>query len=150
MTTVGERAADRRDRLRIDLFRCAAIAVAVALAGLTVAISPASAAASTDGTSNTIQLAVTSVAIDQAHRRVIVTAPGAVVLAGRHIALVEVVTPQLTYTLQNTMVSGLVGGSSQSLSLNFTTIEFKAGGASCMPGVDACLMEDDGIWLPGG
>ena len=149
MTTVSERAADRPDRLRIDFFRRAAIGVAVAIVGVTVAISPASAAANTDGTTNTIQLAVTAPVLDGAHHRVIVTARGAGGLAGRHLALVEVVTPQLTYTLQNTMVSGLVGGSSQSLSLNFTTIGLNDD-ASCMPGVDACLMEDDGIWLPGG
>jgi hypothetical protein len=37
------------------------------------------------------------------------------------------------------------------LSLNFTKInvDFTAGGRTCTPGVDARLMENDGIWLPG-
>lgn len=151
MTTVNERAASHRNRLRIHFLRRAAIGVATALVGLMAVTGPAFAAASTDGTSNTIQFAVTSAVLDQAHHRVIVTGPAAGGLAGRHLALVEVVTPRLTYTLNNTMISGLVGGSSESLSLNYTTIDIKAfGPAPCMTGADACLMETDGIWLPGG
>jgi hypothetical protein len=151
MTTVNERAADRRGGLRFDFFRRAAIGVAVALVGLMAATGPAFAAASADGTSNTIQLAVTSAVLDQAHHRMIVTAPAAGGVAGRHLALVEVVTPQLKYVFSDVMVESLAGTSSESLSLNYTKIEFKAsGGATCMPGVDACLIEGDGIWLPGG
>ena len=151
MTTVDERGTGRRRRLRISLLRLGAIGVAVAVAGLTAAIGPASAAASTDGTSNTIQLGVTSAVLDQAHHRVAVTAPAAGELAGKHLAAVEVVTPRLTYVLNNTMVSGFVGASSESVSISFAEIKFDAfGPAPCMPGVDACLMEPDGIWLPGG
>ena len=151
MTTVNERAADRRDGLRIHFLRRAAIGVAVALVGLMAATGPASAAASADGTSNTIQLAVTSAVLDQAHHRVIVTAPAAGGLAGRHLALVEVVTPQLKYVFTDVMVESLAGTPSESLSLNFTKVEYKvSAGATCMPGADACLIEGDGIWLPGG
>ncbi len=151
MTTVNERAQDRRDGLRIRFLRRAAIGVAVAVVGLMAATGPASAAANADGTSNTIQLAVTSAVVDQAHHRVIVTAPAAGGLAGRHLALVEVVTPQLKYVFTDVMVESLAGTRSESVSLGYTKIEFKAsGGATCMPGVDACLMEGDGIWLPGG
>ena len=151
MTTVNVRAADRRNGLRIHFLRRAAIGMAVALVGLMAATGPASAAASADGTSNTIQLAVTSAVLDQAHHRAIVTAPAAGGLAGRHLALVEVVTPQLKYVFSDVLVESLVGTPTGSLSLNYTKVEFKAsGGATCMPGVDACLMESDGIWLPGG
>lgn len=150
MTTVNQRAEVRRGRLRMGFLRRAAIGVAVALVGLTAAIGPASAVASTDGTSNTIQLAVTSAVLDQAHHRMIVTAPGAGGLAGRYLARVEVVTPRLTYTLNNTMISGLVGGSSESssLSLNFTKIEMVVGPQPCQSGMDACLMGTDGISFP--
>ncbi len=151
MTTDNGRAADRRGGLGIHFLRRAAIGLAVALVGLMAATGAASAAASTDGMSNTIQLAVTSAVLDQAHHRVIVTAPAAGRLAGRHLALVEVVTPQLKYVFTDVMVESLAGTASESLSLNYTKTEFKAsGGATCMPGVDACLMEGDGIWLPGG
>jgi len=125
MTTVDERVVDRRGRLRIGFLRRAAIGVAVALVGLTAAIGPASAAASTDGTSNTIQLAVTSAVLDQAHHRLIVTAPAARDLAGRHFATAEVVAPRLTYVLNNTMISGLVGGSPESLSLSYEEVKFE-------------------------
>src|SRR5262249_3774625 len=119
MTTVDERGPGHGRQLRISLLCRGAIGVAVALAGLTAAIGPASAVASTDGTSNTIQLAVTSAVLDQAHHRVAVTAPAAGDLAGRHLATVEVVSPRLTYTLTNTMVSGFVGASSESVSISF-------------------------------
>ena len=122
MTTVDDRVADRRGRLQLGFLRRAAIGMAVALVGLTAAIGPASAAASTDGTSNTIQLAVSSAVLDQAHHRLIVAAPAAPDLAGKHFATVEVVTPRLTYVLNNTMISGLVGGSSESLSLSYAEI----------------------------
>ncbi len=149
MTTVNERAAVRRGGLRIDFLRRAAIGVAVALVGLMVAISPASAAASTDGTSNTIKVAVTSVTLDQAHNRVVVTAPAPGGLTpGMRLALVEVVTPRLALTLTNTLVSGLVSGHSSSLWLNYTTIEMIPAPEPCRSGMDACLMETDGISLP--
>jgi hypothetical protein len=152
MVTVKHRPRHSRvlTRLRFGFLRRATIGVAVAFLGLMAATGAAFAAASTDGTSNTIQFAVTSAVLDQAHHRVVVApAPGD--LAGRHLALVDVVTPQLTITLQNTMVSGLVGKSPESLSLNYTTIEAKTlGVAACTSGVDGCLIEDDGIWLPGG
>jgi hypothetical protein len=151
MTAVDEPAAGHRRQPRINLLRRGAIGAAVALAGLTAAIGPASAVASTDGTSNTTQLAVTSAVLDQAYHRVVVTAPAAGDLAGRHLAAVEVVTPRLTYTLNNTMVSGLVGASPESVSISFAEIKVDASGsAACVSGVDACLMESDGIWLPGG
>ena len=54
-TTADDRVADRQGRLHIGFLRRAAIGLAVALVGLTAATGPASAAASTDGTSNTIQ-----------------------------------------------------------------------------------------------
>ena len=89
----------------------AAIGMVVALALLTVAVGSA-AAASQDGTSNTVQFTVASAVLDQNHHRVVVTSP--------------------------------------SLSLNFTTMNVQASGrATCLSGIDACLMEDDGIWLPG-
>jgi hypothetical protein len=152
MTTNNERAADRRNRPRFDLFRRAALGVVVAVVGLMVPISPAFAAAGSDGTSNTLQFAVTSAVLDQAHHRVVVTAPAAGGLAGRHLDLVEVVTPQLTYTLNNTMISGyVVGGPPESLSLSYTTIKITYNTAfshaSCGSGVDVCLMEPDGIYL---
>jgi hypothetical protein len=153
MVTVKQRPPHSRvlSRLHFGFLQRAAIGVAVALVGLMAATGPAFAAPSTDGTSNTIQFAVTSAVLDQAHQRVVVAAPAARGLAGKQLALVEVVTPQLTITLENTLVSGLVGQSSESLSLNYTKIQSKTlGVAACAPGVDACLIEDDGIWLPGG
>ena len=140
-------------RLRVHSLGRLAIGVVVALCGLMLAISPASAAASTDGTSNTIQFAIASAALDQAHHRVVITAPteGGLV-AGRHLGTAEVVTPKLTYILQNTMVSGFAGTPSESLSLNFTQVNIHstadAAGPACSPGVDACLIEEDGTYPP--
>jgi hypothetical protein len=152
MVTSHERASDRRvlNRRRINCIRRAALGVALALAGLIAAVSPAAAAANTDGTSNTIQYAVKSAVLDQANQRVIVTAPATDGLTpGRHLATVEVVTPRLSFVLENTLISSFAGKSS-SLSLNFTKIDYVGvGPAPCMRGADACLMEDDGIWLPG-
>ena len=148
MTTVNERPAVRRGGLRIDFLRRAAIGAAVALVGLMAAISPAYAAASTDGTSNTINVAVTSVTLDQAHNRVVVTAPAHGGLTpGMHLAIAQVVTPHLVLTLQNTLVSG-VASTLSSLSLNFTKIETAIGPEPCRSGMDACLMETDGLSFP--
>jgi len=151
MITVTQRPPHSRvlSRLRFGFLRSAAIGVAVASVGLMAATGPAFAAASTDGTSNTIQFAVTSAVLDQTHQRVVVTAPAASGLMGRHLALVEVVTPRLSLELENTMVSALVG-KPESVSLNYTKVQEKSTVAGCTPGVDACLIEDDGIWFPAG
>lgn len=152
MITGNEHASYDGARLHINSLRRAVIGAVLALALLAAAASPA-AALSKDGTSNTVELTVTSAVLDQAHHRVIVTAPTTGGLTvGRHLATVEVVKPQLRYTFQDVMVESIASTSTTlSLSLNFTkiNIDFTAGGRACTPGVDACLMENDGIWLPG-
>lgn len=75
MITVNERASHRTTRLHGNALRAAAVAAAAALALMLVAASPAF-ATSQDGTSNTIQFSAESAVIDQAHHRVLVTAPG--------------------------------------------------------------------------
>jgi type 1 fimbria pilin len=148
MVTVYKRAADRLGRLRVDSVRRAAIGVVVALVGLGAVTSPALAAPGNDGTSNTIQLSVTSAVLDQAHHRVIVTALGTgSLVVGSHLASAEVVTPRLTITLRDVLVES-AAGTSESLSLNFTQVNINAfGRAPCVSGVDVCLMEPDGIYL---
>jgi hypothetical protein len=145
------RAWRRRSRRRIDLLRRSAIGAAAALAVVVAATGPASAAAGNDGTSNTIEFTVASTALDQVHHRVLVAGPaGDGLAAGSRVATAEVETPRYTIILNDALVSSLVGTSS-SLALNYTTIKYKAfGRAPCVSGVDACLIEDDGIWLPGG
>jgi hypothetical protein len=130
----------------ITSLRRATIGAALMLAGLAAATTPALAAPTTDGTSNTIMVAVTSVRLDQAHNRVVVTAPAPGRLSPeRRLDSVQVVTPQLTYVLTNTMVSGLTGPSS-TLSLNFTKVEIVNAPEPCRSGMDACLMEEDGTY----
>lgn len=139
-------------RLHINSLRHAVIGAVLAFALVAAAAGPA-AALSKDGTSNTIELTVTSAVLDQAHQRVIVTVPTAGDLTvGRHLATVGVVKPQVRWTLQDVMVESIASTSTtSSLALNFTNIniDFTAGGRTCTPGVDACLMENDGIWMPG-
>ena len=111
---------------RGSYLRRAAIGVVTALAGLSFAISPAAAASGNDGTSNTIQFSLSSATIDQAHHRVLLTAPAGSDLApGRHIATVEVMTPRLTIILENVLVSSLMETPS-SLALNYTAINVSA------------------------
>jgi hypothetical protein len=119
------------------------------LAGLAVATSPALAAPIGDGTSNTIQVAVTSATLDQAHHRAIVTAPRPGGLTpGRHFGTVEVVKEHMKWTFSDILVESL-SGSPSALSLNFTKVELvPSGGGGCRPGVDACLIEQDGILPP--
>jgi hypothetical protein len=127
------------------------IGVAGTLALMGVAAIPAS-AASQDGTSNTIQFTVASAVLDQAHHRVIVTSPTPNGLAvGRHFATVEVTTPRYTVMLENTMVSGIVAtptGSAVTLNFIRVGVDEAVPHAPCMTGVDACLIEEDGIYPP--
>ena len=152
MITGNEHASYNGARLHINSLRRAVIGAVLSLALLAAAASPA-AAQPKDGTSNTIELTVTSAVLDQAHHRVIVTAPATGGLTvGRHLATVVLMKPQLRWTFQDVMVESIAStATTSSLSLNFTTIniDFTAGGRTCTPGVDACLMENDGIWLPG-
>ena len=98
---------------------------AAVIAGMVAATTPALAAA-TDGTSNTIQVAATSVTIDQAHNRVVVTAPSPGGLTpGMHLDRVQISTPRQTLILENTMISGyVVGPSSSAVTLTFCKIEY--------------------------
>ncbi len=133
---------------RIPL-RSLTAAVAVALAGLVGTSSPVLAAPIGDGTSNTIQVAVTSATLDAAHHRVVVTTatPGGLT-AGRHFATAQVVTPHSSFVFENVMVESLTG-TSTALSLNFTKVEFvPSDGGACRPGVGACLIEEDGTYPP--
>ena len=147
MTTLYKGASDRLSRLRAASVRRAAIGVVVALMGLGAVTSPALAAPGSDGTSNTIQLSVTSAVLDQAHHRVIVTGPGTASLAvGSHLVSAEVVTQRLTITLRDVMVES--AAAAESLSLNFTQININAfGRVPCAAGVEVCLMEPDGIYM---
>jgi hypothetical protein len=149
MATVSKRASNRIIRPRVGSFRRAAIGVVVALVGLGAVASPALAAPGNDGTSNTIQFSVTSAVLDQAHHRVIVTAPATGgLVAGSHLPSAQVVTPRLTITLSDVLVSSAAAGTSSTLGLNFTTIDTQYfGRAPCMSGVGACLMEEEGIYL---
>ena len=89
----------------ITSLRRAATGAAVVLTGMAAATTPAL-AATTDGTSNTIQIAATSVTLDQAHNRVVVTAPSAGGLTpGMHLDRVQISTPRETLILENTMIS---------------------------------------------
>jgi len=109
----------------------AALVVALALAASAAhaqalaagaSASPASAALSTDGTSNTIQFFALSVVVDQAHHRAIVNAPAADGLKpGMRFATVRVITPQLKYTFTDVMVESIAAA--DSISLNFTKVE---------------------------
>lgn len=152
MITGNEHASYDGARLHINSLRRAVIGAVLALALLAAVASPA-AALSKDGTSNTIELSVTSAVLDQAHHRVIVTAPtNGGLTVGSHLATVVIVKPQVRWTFQDVMVESIASTSTtSSFSLNFGEIivDFTAGGRTCTPGVDACLMENDGIWLPG-
>lgn len=108
----------------ITSLRRAATGAAVVLTGMAAATTPAL-ADTTDGTSNTIQVAATSVTLDQAHNRVVVTAPSAGGLTpGMHLDRVQISTPRETLILENTMISGYaVGPSSPAVTLTFCKIE---------------------------
>jgi len=148
MITSSERVRRPR-RLRIHLLRRTLLGLAIALVGLSAASSQALAASGTDGTSNTIQFDIASAVLDQTNHRVLVTAsaPGGLV-AGRHLAGAEVVTAHYTILLENVLVSS-VAGKSPSLSLNYAAVgAYTSGRALCMSGMDACLIEEDGIYPP--
>ncbi len=132
----------------ITSLRRAATGAAVMLAGLTAATTPALAAPTTDGAATPIRVAVTSVKLDQAHNRAVVSAPAwGGLTPGMRLDSVQVVTPQLSLTLTNTMISGyLTGPTSSSLSLNFTKVNIEYAPRPCRSDVDACLMEPDGIF----
>ncbi len=109
--------------LRIPSLRRATTASAAILAGLAAAASPALAAPIGDGTSNTVQVAVASATLDQAHHRVIVTGPKTAGLTpGRHFATAEIVTPSTAWVFSDVLVESLTGQAS-ALSLNFTKVE---------------------------
>ncbi len=131
--------------LKLSLRRTS-ISAALALATLNAAALPALASVS-DGTSNTIQVAIATATLDQAHHRVVVTgAQSARLTPGQHLRSVQVVGPRLGYTFENVMVESLTGVSS-GLSLNFTKVEFISRGG-CVPGVDLCLIESEGLYPP--
>jgi hypothetical protein len=44
------------------------------------------------------------------------------------------------------MVESVVGKSAESLSLNFTRVEVVAHPHGCAPGMDTCLIEEDGTY----
>src|SRR4051812_7686806 len=121
----------------LSLRRAAAAALVAVWAGAT----PALAAPISDGTSNTIQLAVTAHALDEAHHRVLVNAPNAaaVLRPGQHLGRVQLVSERLAYTFEDVMVESLTGTSTR-LSLNFTEIKIGAGGHGCPADVNVCLM----------
>ena len=130
----------------IRFTRRAVTVVAVTLAGLTGVATPVLAAPISDGTSNTIQFAVTSVTLDKVHHRVIVTGPAQNRLEpGAHLVTTEIITPVATYTLTNTMVSGDTG---TGLALNFTQINVNDVPMPCRAAADACLIESDGSYPP--
>ncbi len=108
-------------------FRRVTTGAAVVLAGLIATTSPALATPIADGTSNTIQFAASSAALDQVHHRVVLTAPVPGGLApGKRLATAELATPRSTVILTDVLVES-VAGSSDSLALNFTSINI--GGA---------------------
>jgi hypothetical protein len=122
----------------------AAAAVLVSAAAFTAA-APAGAAIQ-DGTSNTVM--VSEVQLDQAHHRVMVRAAPGALTPGRRFASLEVSTPQLSYVLNNTMISGYVAASDH-YALNFTEIRLSAAaGDPCTLGASACLIEYDGLLPP--
>src|SRR4051812_24328386 len=125
----------------------ASIAVAAALAGVCIGAAPA-VASITDGTSNTLQVAVAPTTIDQAHHRVVIVSPepAGLLTAGQRIRTVQLVRQRLRYTFENVMVESVTGASS-ALSLNFTKVEYSTQGG-CTPGVDTCLIESDGVYPP--
>jgi hypothetical protein len=136
--------------MHTSTIRRAAAGAAIALAGLCAGVSPALAAPVSDGTSNTIQLAVSAPAIDQAHHRVVVTAPGAaaVLRPGKHLDDVQLVRASIKYTFQDVMVESLTGPTASQLSLNFTKVEFKNTMLGCTAAADACLIEQEGLYPP--
>src|SRR3954447_5782347 len=96
------------------------IALATALTGACMGATPALASTS-DGTSNTLQVAVAAATIDQAHHRLAIVSPrpAALLTPGQRIATVQLVSQRLSYTFENVMVESL-SGTSSGLSLNFT------------------------------
>ena len=125
--------------------RRTSISFATALAGVCMAAAPALASI-TDGTSNTIQVAAAT--IDQAHHRVLIIGPEPTggLTPGQHIRTVQLVGQRFGYTFENVMVESVTGTPS-ALSLNFTKVEFSTHD-SCIPGVDTCLIESDGLYPP--
>jgi|tagenome__1003787_1003787.scaffolds.fasta_scaffold20226540_1 hypothetical protein len=136
----------RRAMILLPLRRMS-ITVATALAGVCIGAAPALASI-TDGTSNTIQVAVAATTIDQASHRVVIVGweSAARLTPGQRIRSVQLVNQRLSYTFENVMVESVTGTSS-TLSLNFTKVEFSAN-RGCFPGVDTCLIESDGSYPP--
>jgi hypothetical protein len=122
---------------RMPSIRRSLLAAALALTATAAATAPAHAAG--DGTSNTIMFAE-AVRIDPAHHQAVVRGPSVALPVGRHLDTLLVRTPTSAYTLTNSMISGYT--TAQSLSLNFTKVEFMDYTD------DAALMEEDGIFWP--
>jgi hypothetical protein len=96
---------------RISLRRAASGAVAGLVAvGALAASGPAVAAPITDGTSNTLQLAVTSATLDQAHHRVLATSAAPLQLRpGTHLASLEINAPDGRLVLTDVMIESITG-----------------------------------------
>jgi hypothetical protein len=96
---------------RISLRRAASGAVAGLVAvGALAAAGPAPAAPITDGTSNTLQLGVTSATLDQAHHRVLATSVAPVQLRpGTHLASLQLDTPDGRLFLTDVMIESIAG-----------------------------------------
>jgi hypothetical protein len=129
--------------------RRAAVAAGAALACLATAGSPALAAPIGDGTSNTIQVAVTAATIDQLHRRVVVTTAQPGSLRPGVAGTTELVTPTSAFVFENVMVESLAG-TPRAASLSYSRLKSLHGTGSrrCLAGVDTCLIEDDGTYPP--
>lgn len=128
----------------LRLPRRAVIAAALTLGAVAGGATPALAAPLGDGTSNTIQLAVTSVTPDPAHHRVQVGGPAQNrLLTGMRLGTVEIITPVERYLLENCMISSYDSGTR--LSLNFTQIGINEAPTSPP---DALLIESDGTYPP--
>src|SRR4051794_14497348 len=125
----------------------ASIAVAAALAGVCIGAAPA-VASITDGTSNTLQVAVAATTIDQAHHRVVIVSPepAGLLTAGQRIRTVQLVSQRLGYTFENVMAER-VPGASPALPRTFPKVESSTQGVF-PPGVATSLTEPDGVYPP--
>ncbi len=99
----------RRSLRRAPISAVAALVAAGALA----AAGPASAAPATDGTSNTVQFAVTSATLDQLQHRVLAITPTRPDLpAGTHLASLQLNGPHMSFILTDVMIESVTATNS--------------------------------------